>query len=171
MKKAVEERGEGPIRTILIATDFSSYSDEALEYGSMVAKRLGAKVVLMHVIESFPYSVTDTLNVVKHMQALRKIASALLESSSEGLRDKGLAVKAYLVEGTPYREILKKAKRDRVEMIVMGSHGRTGVQRLIMGSVAEKVVRLAHCPVLTVRPGWARPQRRRRTAAKKGTMS
>lgn len=171
MKKALGKKGFTPVKTILMPTDFSPYSDRALNYGATLAKRLGAKVILMHVIESFPYSVTDTLNIVKHTEALRKIAGTLLENSSEGLREQGLAVQTYLAEGTAYREIVKKAGQEGVEMIVMGSHGRTGVERLIMGSVAEKVVRLARCPVLTVRPGWQRAGERRRGAAKKGTIS
>ena len=67
------------------------------------------------------------------------------------LREKNLKVKTYLVSGTPYREILKKTQLEKVDLIVMGTHGRTGVEHLLLGSVAERVVRLSPCPVLTVR--------------------
>jgi len=67
------------------------------------------------------------------------------------LREKNLKVKTYLVSGAPYREILKKTQLEKVDLIVMGTHGRTGVAHLLLGSVAERVVRLSPCPVLTVR--------------------
>ena len=67
------------------------------------------------------------------------------------LRKKNLKVKTYLVSGTPYWEILKKTQLEKVDLIVMGTHGRTGVEHLLLGSVAERAVRLSPCPVLTVR--------------------
>jgi nucleotide-binding universal stress UspA family protein len=139
------------LRKILVPTDFSSYSDQAVEYAAMIAKSFKADVTLMHVTEPFPYTMPDTFIVVEHGRTLNLIAHSLLDNLRKRLAAKGLTVKTHLVRGIPYREIVKKAVRDKADMIVMGTHGRTGMQHLLLGSVAEKVVRLAVCPVLTVR--------------------
>ncbi len=65
---------------------------------------------------------------------------------------KGITVKTDIVRGTAYEEVLKQAKRHKVDLIVIGTHGRKGVQRWVMGSVAERVVRMAPCPVLSIHP-------------------
>jgi nucleotide-binding universal stress UspA family protein len=94
---------------------------------------------------------TDPFIVVEHGRTLRLIAQSLLDNLRQKLVAKGLTVKTHIVQGIAYREIVKKAAQDRADMIVLGTHGRTGMQHLLLGSVAEKVVRLAGCPVLTVR--------------------
>lgn len=139
------------IRKILVPTDFSPHSDQAVDYAAMIAKAFKANIVLMHVTEPFPYTVTDTLIVIEYGRTLGAIARSLLDGARKKLVTKGLRVKNHLVSGTPYREIVKKAEQEKVAMIVMGTHGRRGVEHLLLGSVAEKVVRLAACPVLTVR--------------------
>lgn len=150
------------IKRILVATDFSPYSGDAIEYAANMARSLGASIVLAHVIESLPYSVTDTFTLVDHRRALEKTAGALLENSCQQLGAKGLSVKTRLENGAPYEEILKISRQENADLIVMGTHGRTGVEHLFLGSVAEKVVRLSSCPVLTI----PRRSRRRATAAK-----
>ena len=139
------------IRGIMVPVDFSSYSKQAVNYAAMIAKKFNAGIVLAHVIDSLSYSVTDTLKVIEHRRALETIAGTLLDNLSKQLREKNLKVKTYLVSGAPYREILKKTQLEKVDLIVMGTHGRTGVAHLLLGSVAERVVRLSPCPVLTVR--------------------
>src|SRR6266446_6499506 len=140
-----------PIRKIMVPTDFSSRSDHVIQYAAMIAKIFKARILLVHVIEPFTYSVNDMLNVLDHFTALKTIAQPLLDNARKRLLKKALAVETALLTGVPYREILQKSRRARVDMIVMGTHGRTGVEHLLLGSVAEKVVRLAACPVLTVR--------------------
>jgi nucleotide-binding universal stress UspA family protein len=117
----------------------------------MMAAKFEAQIILMHVVESLHYSVTDTFNVVEHETALMTIARSLLDNMCQMVREKGLPVKDYLTSGTPYREILKTSNEDQVDLIIMGTHGRTGVEHFLFGSVAERVVRLARIPVLTVR--------------------
>ena len=148
----MRRKEKGPqIRGIMVPVDFSSYSKQAVNYAAMIAKKFNAGIVLAHVIDSLSYSVTDTLKVIEHRRALETIAGTLLDNLSKQLREKNLKVKTYLVSGAPYREILKKTQLEKVDLIVMGTHGRTGVAHLLLGSVAERVVRLSPCPVLTVR--------------------
>lgn len=145
------ERGTPKIRKILVPIDFSPHSNKAVDYASILAGQFNASIILMHVIDSAPYSVTDTLNVLEHRRSLAMIARSLLNNWREPLRKENLVVKPYLVSGVVYDEILKKARRDKVDLIVMGTHGRTGLKHVLLGSVAEKIVRLSSCPVLTVR--------------------
>ena len=148
----MRRKEKGPqIRGIMVPVDFSSYSKQAVNYAAMIAKKFNVGIVLAHVIDSLSYSVTDTLKVIEHRRALETIAGTLLDNLSKQLREKNLKVKTYLVSGAPYREILKKTQLEKVDLIVMGTHGRTGVAHLLLGSVAERVVRLSPCPVLTVR--------------------
>jgi len=139
------------VRKILVPTDFSPYSDQAVDYAAIVAKAFKAKIVLMHVTEPFPYTTTDALILVEYGRVLDKITQSLLDNLSKSLTVKGLAVKTHSVSGVPYREIVEKAAREKADMIIMGTHGRRGVDHFLLGSVAEKVIRLAGCPVLTVR--------------------
>ncbi len=138
------------VTKILVPTDFSSTARRAADYAARLAKKSGAAIVLVHVIESFPYSVTDTLHVVDHRRALEKTAGMLLENLREELTAEDLPVRTRLANGAPHEEILKISRREKADLIVMGTHGRTGLQHMMLGSVAEKVVRLARCPVLTV---------------------
>lgn len=139
------------IKKILVPTDFSPPSNVAMDYAAFIAKQFNAGIILIHVIESLPYSVTDTFNVIEHRKALETTARSLLENFRHDLVERDLSLKISLVSGAAYQEILKKARQERIDLIVMGTHGRTGVRHLILGSVAEKVVRLSTCPVLTVR--------------------
>lgn len=138
------------IKKILVGTDFSSCSDRAVDYAAHIAEQFRAEILLVHAIESFTYSVTDSLTVMDHEKALSLTASALLENLLKSLNNRDLSVKSYLTHGTPYREIVKKAEEDAIDLIVLGTHGRSGVEHFLLGSVAEKVVRTAPCPVLTI---------------------
>ena len=148
----VEEKAAGQIhiKTILVGTDFSHYSDRAMDYAVMLSEQFGATILILHIIESLAYSVTDSLTVIGHEQALSATATALLENSLKKLLDQGCTAESHLGHGTPYREIIKKAEEAGSDLVVIGTHGRTGMEHLLLGSVAEKVIRLATCPVLTV---------------------
>ncbi|HLG22747.1 MAG TPA: universal stress protein, partial [Candidatus Manganitrophaceae bacterium] len=101
-------REEKPsIQKILVPTDFSRDSDQALDYAAVLAEKFKAEILLAHVMESFTYSVSDTLTVVDHRKALKTIAQPLLDNLRKGLSEKGLSVKARLVDGVPYQEIIK----------------------------------------------------------------
>lgn len=138
------------INKILVPVDFSSSSEDTIEYAAMIAEKFEATLILMHVIESLPYSVTDTFKVIEHRNTLQTLAGALLGNLSDDLQGRKLTAKTHLVWGNPSREILATAHREKPDLIVMGTHGRTGLPHVILGSVAEKTVRLARVPVLTV---------------------
>lgn len=141
------------IKKILVPTDFSPSSEAGVEYAAAMAKQFGAEVILVHVVESFPYMITDTVTVVSYTDSLKTVAQALLDGLSSKLSKEGLSIKTHLATiGFPPGEIIKRAEREKADIIVMATHGRTGLGRLLMGSVAEKVVRLSPVPVLTVRP-------------------
>ena len=141
------------LETILMPTDFSEPSRRALEYATTLARQLGASIHLLHVIY-FPIEGAaspegywvDLTGVRSQMRADAEREIGALAGSLPGLK-----VTTQVVEGTnPARAITRVAKERPVQMIVMGTHGRGGVSHLLLGSVAERVVRTATCPVMTV---------------------
>ncbi len=142
-------------KKILFATDFSEISDYAFDYAAALAGRFSARLFIVHVINEpvdlrgfyVPHISFDTIE--------REIAL-----SAEKMMDKfcGQKLANYqnyekcVVSGIPYEEILKKANDEQVDLIVMGTHGRAGIDHFLFGSTAERVVRKALCPVMTVRP-------------------
>jgi glycine betaine transporter len=149
------------IKKILVPIDFSAYSENTIDYASTIAERFDATLILFHVIESLPYSVTDAFKVVEHRKGLQTLATSLLRNLSDEIRARKLPTKTRLVWGTASREILSEARRERPDLIVMGTHGRSGLPHAILGSVAEKVVRLSGVPVLTVPLSIAAGRRKR----------
>jgi universal stress protein A len=158
------------IRKIIVPLDFSSSSEGTIDYATIIAEKFAATLILVHVIESLPYSLTDTFQIVEHRRALETLARSLLRNLSDDLQARNLDVKTHLVWGNPAREILAKARREKADLIVMGTHGRTGIPHMVMGSVAEKAVRLSQIPILTV-PLSFMPRRRRLQLAKKTAMT
>lgn len=148
-------------KKILVPVDFSPHSNLAFRYACLLARQFDAKLSVIHVVDSLAYSVTDTLNVVEHRRALETLSTTLLDNLRAELEEQGLAVKTRVIIGTPYRAILDQAVRGRIDLIVMGTHGRTGVEHLLLGSVAERVVRLSPCPVLTTRAPASKPARKK----------
>lgn len=146
-----EKRDILNIRKIMVPTDFTAFSDQAVEYASVIAKRFDSTIILVHVIEPLTYDLTDTIQVIDHFVALKAIAEPILDNLQKKLLKKGLQAKTFLLKGNPYLEIVEKARKTGVDLIIMGTHGRTGIKHLLVGSVTERVVRLAPCPVLTVR--------------------
>lgn len=142
------------INTILFATDFSEGSKNALPYAVDLAKRYEAKLFFMHVV----YDVTRATGwVVPHVSVeemykdLEKGAKAELEKTFiDEMRGFG-NIEHVVTKGIPYEEITRFAETNKVDLIVLATHGRTGLDRLLFGSTAEQVVRYAPCPVLSVR--------------------
>jgi nucleotide-binding universal stress UspA family protein len=141
-------------RRILHPTDFSRASAPALRRAVALARACRAPLVLLHVMTPpSPFIGGDTLTssyayllILARRSAKRRLAAVLGR-----VRRTGVRVQAICAEGIPADEILRAARRARADLIVMGTHGRTGVSRVFMGSVAERVVRESRCPVLTVR--------------------
>jgi len=161
-----------PIKSILVPTDFSDCSEEAMQSAAMIARTFNAQILLVHVIQPYAYGMTETFNLVDHYTALKTIAEPMLDQARKRLSKQGVTVKTDLLTGPAHREILEKARRSKADLIVMGTHGRTGVEHFLLGSVAEKVVRLSPGPVLTVRPaGGSKGARKKKPPKKGGTPS
>jgi nucleotide-binding universal stress UspA family protein len=147
------------IRTILLPTDGSDGSAKAMTYAISFAKQYGARVVALHVIdEGFAVRArTAVVEGVGHelMQRLRdswaREAQRILDVVADAGATSGVTVEPKMVTGNPFDEILGAAKEVSADLIIMGTHGHTGMGHLLLGSVTEKVVRKAPCPVLTVR--------------------
>lgn len=137
----------------LVPIDFSQYADYALDYAMALAKTLQARLTLLHVIHAIPLGVTDmdTALPYSYLQDLEAEITQNMQHYLKRVQDAGLEGDTVVVHGVPFDEIVQMAKTKNVTLIIMGSHGRTGLGRLFLGSVAEKVVRLAPCSVLVAR--------------------
>lgn len=162
-----KEKKEKLISWILVPTDFSECSTEALEYAMSLAKPLQADLILTHVIEPFPYTAVNGIAFINFEERLIPEARALLDKFSQRPLEEKLSVETHLTSGIPSREIITLAEREGADLIVMGTHGRTGINHLMAGSVAEKVVRLSPCPVLTVHPRAAASKQKRAVPRRK----
>jgi nucleotide-binding universal stress UspA family protein len=144
------------IRRILYATDYSKASARAFDEAVNLAKQNNAEILVVHVIEPVtPYVTAEDYGSTELYMRLEDTTKKDAESSMRRLMQKlqNLKVKAksLLLKGSTYDQIIRAAKSRKADMIVIGTHGRTGLSKLFMGSVAGKVVSTAHCPVLTVR--------------------
>lgn len=144
------DRVQMKIKKILVPTDFSVNTNQVISYAGLFSRTFHAELFLIHVIEG-NYAMTDTLTVIDTSEALKATASALLDNLRKELLEKGIVVQVELAFGHPHQEIEKTVERLGIDLIVMGTHGRSGLEHLLIGSVAERVVRTAPCPVLTIR--------------------
>lgn len=142
-----------PIKTILVPTDFSEHADLALDTAAKLAKPLGAQIHLLHVLHLPVQAVTPEMAVVPDgfWQELRSHAERKLDASRTKLEKEGVRSTTEITEDIPGFAIAAAAKRANADLIVMGSRGLTGLKHVLMGSVAERTVRTATCPVLTVK--------------------
>lgn len=138
------------ITTILHPTDFSPRSEHAFHLACSLAKENGARLIVLHVAEP-PVVVPDSAMMVPPLPGgpLEALADKL-----HGMQppDPRIRIEYLLEEGNPAAEILQVAQETKCDLIVLGTHGRTGLSRLLMGSVAEQVIRKATCSVLVVKP-------------------
>jgi len=141
-----------PIRKILVPTDFSEHSALALNYAIDLARRYDAALTLLHVYPVVNYAAAEGFALYTPEQ-LAKLISQLttqLRAIEDDARSAGAAqISSVMEQGDAYQEILEQA--NAFDLVVMGTHGRTGLKHALMGSVAEKLVRTSPCPVLTVR--------------------
>ena len=146
-----------PSKTILFATDFSTASDAALEHAAALAKSSHARLLIVHVEEPplaygggelyYGLPEPDSERILKMLEDVRP-------------KDPAVPFTHKLTMGDPAGEIVRIATEEQAEMIVLGTHGRTGMVRLLMGSVAEAIVRRAPCPVLVYREAAEKLARR-----------
>jgi len=147
------------LNKILAATDFSEDSSLALTYAEDLARKYGSELVILHVDQPLaPVMASPDLGPAMDVGAMsriaeeqRVIAQRELDKLVQRYRDSGLKAKSLLKVGSPFLEILHAAQTEAAELVVLGTHGRTGLAHVLMGSVAERVVQKCHAPVLTVR--------------------
>jgi len=150
------ERGIGmyDVKKILFPVDFSSNSYQVADYVISFARKFDAHIYLIHVLECLvplqgfyiPHISVETLE-----EDLKKAADKKMEEFIHKKMQDSRAITSQVIIGIPHVEILKMAQEQGIDMIIMGTHGWTGLEHVIFGSVAGKVVRKAPCPVLTVR--------------------
>jgi len=145
-------------KTILVPHDFSSPANHALAIARDEAKAHGAKLLLLHVID-LPFSLKPETVIVPDATGAPinvkdyavRLAEEHLADLSERVGKDGVTPKTFIRLGKPEDEIVKFANENAVDLIAMGTHGRTGLAHMLVGSVAERVVRISKCPVLTIR--------------------
>lgn len=146
----------GPTRPemdrILCPVDFSEFTAPAVEHALRMARWFDARVELLHVIPFMPFALVGggVPDSAEAIQALRKGATRDLESLVASLVDEGVPIETKLLDGDAWRLILDEAAAWPADLVVMGTHGRSGFEQLLLGSVTEKVLRRTTCPVLTV---------------------
>jgi len=149
-----------PAKTILVPTDFSLTSERAMSMAVKIADVYSSKIILLHVVDDFrlgeTISWTSYVTAPKSQEemgdAITKLAFEELEAFKQKFPVGDISVEPRVVEDNPHRGIVSLAEEEKIDLIVMGTHGRTGISHLLMGSNAEKAVRTAPCPVLTVKP-------------------
>lgn len=135
--------------TILLPTDGSDAGEGAVENAFDLARQYGATVHVIHVVEPF-YTLNEGLTGM--YDVLEREGQQVLDDLAARAEEAGIDAVTELRMGTPHEEILDYAEEHDADVVVMGTHGRTGLDRYLVGSVAERVVRLCDAPVLTVHP-------------------
>lgn len=138
-------------KAILHPTDFSEPSDYAFRLAGSLARDHESRLIVLHTVLSLGPELVSHGEAVSELQPDAYRQKLWDELRRVRLPDPSVAIEYLLAEGDPANEILRATQATGAELIVMGTHGRTGLQRLLMGSVAEHVIRKATCPVLVVR--------------------
>lgn len=143
-------------RHILLPVDGSDVSDYAADEGIKLAAALGSEISFLYVVDISVATLPDAESAISNFEVIER---SLREQGRKTLREQkdkavaaGIEAKAVLVEGTVHDEILKAALEGETDLIIMGTHGRTGLNRFLLGNVADFISKRAHCPVLLVRP-------------------
>jgi nucleotide-binding universal stress UspA family protein len=143
------------LHRILVPTDFSKHSQNALTYAIAFAEKFQAELYLLHVVQDLAVFVPDMVTVAPPpAPAMEQLTNAARQALDRVVRDHKLerfSLHREVREGAPFYEIVRFAQEATIDLIIMGTHGRGGLAHVLLGSVAEKVVRKAPCPVLTVR--------------------
>jgi universal stress protein A len=150
------------IKRILVPVDFSDPSLRALDYAIEFSRRIKSQLIVLHVVEPVYYPMAGEMygagiDLANVYEQIERAARMQLSRLAAKLRVRRVAVRTLLSLGTAHQVIIGTASKLKADLIIMSTHGRTGLSHILMGSVAERVVRTAPCPVLTV------PGRRSRT--------
>lgn len=143
------------LNKICVPTDFSEQAEHALIYGVTMAKKFSAQLHLLHVVQDIAPTVPEPglaiLPTDEIMRNLEQGAKEGLENLISADVGKDLDIVRNVRHGVPFHEIARYSKAETIDLLVLGTHGRTGLAHFLLGSVAERVVRTSPCPVLTVR--------------------
>jgi nucleotide-binding universal stress UspA family protein len=142
------------VRTVLIATDFSEHAQSAVDAAITVAKRFGAKLHIVHAFQTpvpivSPYEIVVPAGI---LEQARESAGRRLRAIEEKIASEGLTVTSHFADVPAATAITRLAGELDVDLVVMGTRGNTGLKHILLGSVAERTIRLAPCSVLTVKP-------------------
>jgi nucleotide-binding universal stress UspA family protein len=149
--RSPDSRRRSDIDCVLVPLDFSDFSQAALEFATLLAKKLSARVRLIHALEATSYPLDFSLMHITDEKAHQSAVRARLEELASAVRADGIPTDIRCQVANPAELILAESKVAAGYLIVMGTHGRRGLSRLALGSVAESIVRQAPCPVLTVK--------------------
>lgn len=141
------------LEQILVALDFSPHSERALDAAIGLAKRFDSKLHLFHAYH-LPVTVATPEQIViprDFWKSVRDAASSKLEEAADRVEKEGVAVETHLTEMSPAPAIVEAAEKLGIDLIVMGTRGNTGLKHVLLGSVAERTLRTAPCPVLTIK--------------------
>ncbi len=142
------------IKAILYPTDFSKYSLHALDYALSFAKQYKAKLYIVHVLPNYPLVLgpeATFVNIPKLEAETSEFVQKELNKLQERCTAEGLESETMVMVGTPFVQIINAAREKKVHLIVIATHGRSGLSHVLFGSVAERVVRKAPCPVLSIK--------------------
>jgi nucleotide-binding universal stress UspA family protein len=149
----VEANGDILLKSVLIATDFSEASDKALRHALAIARHYGAKLYLVHVVSSLGFTLVgpDAVNIATEIvwRDARQLVGHLEQSGALA----GLSHEVIVLQGNVWEALEKVVRREQIDLVVIGTHARRGLGKLLLGSVAEHIFRHANCLVLTVGPG------------------
>jgi nucleotide-binding universal stress UspA family protein len=141
-------------KKILCPVDFSRFTQDFINYAADLAKKYGAELHVMHVVPTMTYFTPyESFLTPENLIAIEKnIQDEVEDNFEELLKDQDIPTKKVIKTGVPFVEIVAYAKSENVDLIVMGTHGHSGIEHILIGNVAEKVVRKSPCPVMTIRP-------------------
>ncbi len=138
------------LHRILVPTDFSKYSEIAVQYAAAFAEKFGAELYVLHVVQDMavfiPEAVLMTPLMMPPLDQFKAAAQTALDKVIKEMNLTGLTIHTEVAQGVPFAEIVRAAREKDVDLIVMGTHGRTGLVHMLLGSVAEKVVRKRAVP-------------------------
>lgn len=140
-------------KNILLPTDFSKGSEEAFEHAKDIAKSMGAKIHLLHVIQPVVYPTGIELaheSLINLEGELEKVGYQNLNKVSKRLKDLGIESESTILMGKPSEQIMEYAKKFNIDLVVIATHGSSGLEHFLFGSTTEKVIRKVKCPVLVV---------------------
>ena len=147
------KEGTMKIKKILCPVDFSGACNLAVKYAKEIALLFNSRLYLLHVVEpllGYENYMIFRISLQEMAENTKKVAEEKLNNIAKKIK-KVPIIKTEVREGKAFVEIIKTARKDNIDLIIMGSHGRTGLSHVLIGSVAERVVRKAHCPVLIVK--------------------